>query len=101
MTGLSLPAAIRALTVSTSSGLNGFHHSIRPIERRLANEIRGPRKIACRIRPSQPPRVTYTPFGRNARDLRSARLRNLDGEGPHVARRAVDQHLVARLDRPA
>jgi hypothetical protein len=29
------------------------------------------------------------------------RLGRLYGEGPHVARRAGDQHLLARLDRPA
>ena len=42
MTGLSLPAAMRSLSVSTSSASNGFHHSIRPDHLSLASEISGP-----------------------------------------------------------
>jgi hypothetical protein len=58
MTGLSLPAAISSLSVATSSALNGFHQSIRPVHLRLASEISGPNTSAPKIVNDVPPSVT-------------------------------------------
>ena len=58
ITGLTWPAAMSPFSVSTSSGSNGFHHSIRPVHRLVASETTGPTIRAATIAGVVPPSVT-------------------------------------------